>query len=285
MAAEQSINVPDFVEFFAEVRGDPTKHLSNKGEDGQYLVPDVVIGRYAAQLLASKFYSTEWLVGCSPATVLLPRVLTGLGSDNPKRVRQAVNAAFSAELRIITMGMEPYVEWCLQGRPREPKQEQELNQAEQPPQVVGIFEAKAKEIIAIIQELPNSDAVLPKLRPWAGQRYHRVVRLLEVEPGAITGHDISQLEKVQEIMIKLDERREAEIRKGALLRLRTKLLDQAGGDVSVYLTGSSPLKRARRHITELNSMNSLGRPGAIGDLKWALGLLLEKLKEAQSKTG
>lgn len=274
MADEQSVKVPDFVEFFAEVRGDPTKHLSNKGEDGEYLVPDVAIGRFAAQLLASEFYSTPWLTGCEPATVLPQKALTGLGSDNPKRVRQAVNAAFSAELRIISMGMEAYVRWCLQGRPREQKQEESV--IVHAPQVVGIHEAKAREILADIDGLRNIEAITPALHEWAAKHLSKVRSLLEGNPGQITSYDLSQLEKIRAFLVRQDDKREHEVHAGALLRLRSKLIEQCGGDPAKHLHG-----KALNYVQELDSMKSLGRPRAVGDLKWSLGLLLEKINEAK----
>ncbi len=114
--------IPDFVEIFGEVRGDPTKHLNQKtGEGGEYLVPDHVISQFAKAVLASEFYCEPWLVGCQPATVLFEGVISDLASDNPRRVRQAVNKAYGAEHRIVAMGLDAYIEWRRAGMPDETK--------------------------------------------------------------------------------------------------------------------------------------------------------------------
>ncbi len=124
MAKQRKFNIPDFVEVFKEVRGDPTKHLNQKtaGEGGEYLVPDHVIAEFAAKLRKSRFYCEPWLDGCQPATVLFEDVIKDLTSDNPRRVRQAVNKAYGAEHRIVAMGLDAYIDWRMAGMPADTKQ-------------------------------------------------------------------------------------------------------------------------------------------------------------------
>lgn len=119
--AKHKFNIPEFVELFEGVRGDPTKHLNGKSDDGEYLVPDSDIAEFAKAVLASEFYCEGWLVGCEPRTVLFEDVIRDLASDNPKRVRAAVNKAYGAEHRIHFMGLEAYVEWRKAGMPTESK--------------------------------------------------------------------------------------------------------------------------------------------------------------------
>ncbi len=135
--AKQKFIIPEFVEIFGEVRGDPTKHLNQKGEDGEYLVPDSVIAEFAKVIRASEFYCEPWLVGCEPATVLFERVIkdlkvtlealkdTKLSEEEikaaHKKLRLAVNAAYGAETRIRAMGLDAYIEWRRAGMPATPK--------------------------------------------------------------------------------------------------------------------------------------------------------------------
>jgi hypothetical protein len=118
--AEQC-EIPNFVEVFSEVRDDPTKHLMRKDEEGEYLVPDSEILKFAEVIRASQFYCEAWLAGCEPATVLFEPVIRDLSSDNLLRVRKAVNAAYGAETRILAMGLNAYIEWRRAGMPATPK--------------------------------------------------------------------------------------------------------------------------------------------------------------------
>lgn len=116
--AKQKFSIPEFVELFTEVRGDPTKHLMRKDDEtGEYLVPDSDIAVFAKAILASEFYCEPWLKGCEPATVLFEDVIRELTSDNPRKVRDAVNKAYGAEHRILAMGLEAYIEWRRAGMP------------------------------------------------------------------------------------------------------------------------------------------------------------------------
>jgi len=120
--AKNKFIIPEFVEIFGEVRGDPTKHLNQRtGEGGEYLVPDSDIAEFAKAIRASEFYCEAWLVGCEPATVLFESVIRDLSSDNPLRVRKAVNATYGAETRILAMGLDAYIEWRRAGMPATPK--------------------------------------------------------------------------------------------------------------------------------------------------------------------
>lgn len=130
MAKQRKFKTPDFVEIFGEVRGDPTKHLNQRvSEGGEYLVPDSDIAGYAKAILASKFYCEPWMDGCQPATVLFEAVIKDLTSDNPKRVRKAVNKAYGAETRILAMGLDAYIAWRKAGVPVETKESKPASQA------------------------------------------------------------------------------------------------------------------------------------------------------------
>lgn len=159
--AKNKFKTPEFVEIFGEVRGDPTKHLNQKtGEGGEYLVPDSDIANFAKVILGSEFYCEPWLVGCEPATVLFESVIKDLRSDNPLRVRKAVNAAYGAETRIRAMGLDAYIEWRRAGMPATPKVKVEKPQ---PP----AKKAAAKQ--------PTRTAVpLPRLKPETASKLQKL---------------------------------------------------------------------------------------------------------------
>lgn len=115
------LDIPTFEPVFDEVRKQ-SRHLTMKDEaTGLPMVDDDEIEYFADELLASDFYVTPWLVGCSPPTVLLEWIIRDLHHADPKRLRKAVNAAFNAETRVLNMSIEDYCLWAYLQRGVRPK--------------------------------------------------------------------------------------------------------------------------------------------------------------------
>lgn len=107
---------PMFVPVFEKIRNDNSKHLTMKRPDGSYKVVQSEIDELAKGLIANEFYTYPWLTGCRPETVLFPKVIEGLKSDDPDIRRVNVNLAYQAEDRVIKMGVDSFVDWCRAGR-------------------------------------------------------------------------------------------------------------------------------------------------------------------------
>jgi len=108
--------IPQFRPHFEEIRNNPDKHLTMKKPDGSFMVSQDEIDSFAKDLLADEFYVEPWLSGSSPATVLFPEVIDGLGSEDAGVRRNSVNSAYNAEFRINKMGIDSFIDWVRNGR-------------------------------------------------------------------------------------------------------------------------------------------------------------------------